>query len=174
MKEMNINDINELQSIVDEKGKLINKMVNDIVDKCCSGLDSCIEEVEKELTTPTFNIQDERLYTLIARIPIELYYGSSQLERQGIKEDLSKAIKTEKYNEALQDTTGTVALKTSIAEDYAQKETILHNINSRAYRKIKSKLEYAYELLQSLKKIQTARTLDKELTKQNNKIVGGY
>jgi hypothetical protein len=60
---------------------------------------------------------------------------------------------------------GTIADKTALAETESQAEFITNMAYSRAYKKIKLRLDLGNELLQSIKKVITRRTSEYELGK---------
>ena len=87
-------------------------------------------------------------------LPVLLYFCGEEQENLGIKQDVAKAIKQEKYNEVYRELQkGTISDKTSKAELAVQSEEITRIIYDRSYKIVKNKLEAAYELLSSIKKV---------------------
>ena len=79
--------------------------------------------------------------------------------------DIAKAIKQERYNSIYNNLTkGTISDKQSIAELGVQEEEITRIIYARAYAIVKNKMEYATELLASIKKVITRRTAEYQMT----------
>ena len=94
-----------------------------------------------------------------------LYFTGSAQEDLGIKEDICKAIRQEVYSKAREQATGkTVADKTAQAELIAQAETMTLAIYSRAYKKVKLRMDAGYEMLNSLKKVMNKRITEMELS----------
>ena len=60
--------------------------------------------------------------------------------------------------------TGTVADKTAAAELATQNEYITHIAYSRAYKKIKNRMDMAMETLQSIKKVISRRITEMEVS----------
>ena len=95
---------------------------------------------------------DKELDEFTLNIPVLLYFTGEAQEALGIKEDVAKAVKMELYNEIYNKSVGTIADKTAQAELLTQAEFITHVAYSRAYKKIKLRMEAANETLQSIKK----------------------
>ena len=109
------------------------------------------------------------VYDFVLTLPTLLYFVSESQEALGIREDVSKAYEKDKFNETISHTEGTVAVKTALAELETQNEYLAKVVYQRAYKKIKLRVEAAYELLQSVKKVLSRRMLALELSK-----TGGY
>ena len=87
-------------------------------------------------------------------LPVLLYFCGEAQENLGIKQDVAKAIKQEKYNEVYRELQkGTISDKTLKVELAVQSEEITRIIYDRSYKIVKNKLEAAYELLSSIKKV---------------------
>ena len=87
-------------------------------------------------------------------LSVLLYFCGEAQENLSIKQDVAKAIKQEKYNEVYRELQkGTISDKTSKAELAVQSEEITRIIYDRSHKIVKNKLEAAYELLSSIKKV---------------------
>lgn len=111
-----------------------------------------------------------------------LYFIGQRLETMGIKEDLTKMATKETYNAAylryLTITNGkkpTVAELTALSEDDSKYQSVINSIYSRVYRQLKYKVDAAYEMLSSIRKIISKRMQDNQLsmTRQSGGIVVG-
>ena len=149
---------------VDNISDTIQKISDNLVENYCAELDTIMNELHnllgssKELSTDT--IQDYILY-----LANTLYFVGSVQEDLGIKEDTCKAIRQEVYSKAREQSTGkTVADKTAQAELIAQAETMTLAIYSRAYKKVKLRMDAGYEMLNSLKKVMNKRITEMELS----------
>ena len=101
-------------------------------------------------------------------LPVLLYFCGEAQENLGIKTDVSKAIKQEKYNEIFKQVQGTIADKTSKSELATRSEIITNIIYDRAYKIVKEKIAAAYELLSSIKKVISRRISEYDITKMSN------
>ena len=102
-----------------------------------------------------------------------LYFIGDNMEKMGIRDDLSKITAKEVYNDAYINYIAkskqcnskcTVAELTALAEGDSKYETIMNSIYSRAYKQIKYKVDAGYEMLSTIKKIISKRMQDQQLT----------
>ena len=96
----------------------------------------------------------------------------------GIKSDAAKMERKNQYNKAYQEQThGTVAQKTSVAQDACQDEQMIEDIFNRVYKKCENRIDVASMLHGSLKKILQWRISELEVTRTNvysNNTLGGF
>ena len=148
---------------VNEQSKFIQITSDKLVIEYCEDLDACLDSIRDSLENPN-SISDILLENYILELANILYFTSSAQENLGIKEDICKAIRQEVYSKARESAEGTVADKTAKAELLSQQETIVLSIYSRAYRKVKFRMDAGYEMLNSLKKIMNKRITEMELS----------
>lgn len=154
---------------VDKMSGTIKEISDDFVIKYCDDLDNIMLKI-RQLLTGNNNITDIELEYYIMDLANTLYFTGSAQEDLGIKEDICKAIRQEIYSKAREQATGkTVADKTAQAELTAQAETMTLAIYSRAYKKVKLRMDAGYEMLNSLKKVMNKRITEMELS--NSKYV---
>lgn len=123
---------------------------------------------------------DNQIEQHILELSNLLYYVGDKLESMGIKDDLSKIAAKEVYNNSYIERTQcegkkpTVAELSALAEDDSRYENIVNMIYSRAYRQIKFKIDAAYEMLASLRKVLSKRMQDAQLaaTRQPTMVPG--
>ena len=151
-------------SRVDENGQKLDAIVNQVVSNYCAELDKFIERIYSLVSNKSIDVPDVDIEYMILQLPCLMYFASNKLEQLGLREDIARGAEKEKYNNILLSTEGKVLEKESAAEMGCQEEALITAINSRAYRKIKSRLEYASATLESLKKVLTNRISDKELS----------
>ena len=121
------------------------------------------------------------MYTL--ELSNALYFVGQKLENIGIKDDLTKMAAKEAYNNAyLQHMEAgdakkkpTVAELTALSEDDSKYQTVINSIYSRVYRQVKYKVDAAYEMLSSIRKIISKRMQELQLSmaRQNGGVVLG-
>lgn len=158
---------NETLSNFNEQTKDIIDTVNIIATNYTESLDNCIEEVS-ELLKYKDDLTLEQLNYYIATIPILLYSLSDKIQDLGISSDSAKMQKKEIFNKAYQEQIkGTVAYKTSIAQQSCQGEQMIEDIFIRVYKKCESKIDMATMLHSSLKKILQWRVSELEVTRTN-------
>jgi hypothetical protein len=164
--------------------KQFDKECNDIINTVdniattyTKQLDECIEEVQ-DLIKNKDDLTIDQLNYYITVIPILLYDLHDKMQNLGVKGDAAKMQRKNQYNKAYQEqTNGTVAQKTSVAQDACQDEQMIEDIFSRVYKKCENKIEIATMLHGSLKKILNWRVSELEVTRTNtfnNNILGGF
>ena len=148
---------------VDNISDIIKEISDKLVTKYCDDLDDLMIDIKSILTNDAMT--DSYLETAIMDLANTLYFTGSAQEDLGIKEDICKAIRQEVYSKAREQATGkTVADKTAQAELIAQAETMTLAIYSRAYKKVKLRMDAGYEMLNSLKKVMNKRITEMELS----------
>lgn len=163
------NDINQtntesIMKKVDNISDTIKEISDELVIKYCKDLDDLMSIIREQLQDKG-GITDEELEFLIMDLANTLYFTGSAQEDLGIKEDTCKAIRQEVYSKAREQATGkTVADKTAQAELIAQAETMTLAIYSRAYKKVKLRMDAGYEMLNSMKKVMNKRITEMELS----------
>lgn len=149
---------------VDNISDTIKEISDKLVNKYCKDLDDLMSIIREQLQDKG-GVTDEELEFLIMDLANILYFTGSAQEDLGIKEDTCKAIRQEVYSKAREQATGkTVADKTAQAELIAQAETMTLAIYSRAYKKVKLRMDAGYEMLNSLKKVMNKRITEMELS----------
>lgn len=148
---------------VDKSSDIIQELSNDLVIRYCDSLDNQLLLIKQEMDNAGY-LTDETLERRIIELANTLYFTGSTQEDLGIKEDTCKMIRQEVYSKARENASGTVADKTAQAELIAQQETITLAIYSRAYKKVKLRMDAGYEMLNSLKKVMNKRITEMELS----------
>lgn len=158
-------NISETQTRVDKDSKIITDIVNEIVKPYCKDVDNYVSWIREILADGTNPPTDEELEDMCLNLSTRIYFMSEACEQLGIKDDISKAIKNEVFNQRRDDIKGTIADKDAYADLCSQQEQITNICYSRAYKIVKAKVENAQELLQSCKKVLSRRMISLELSK---------
>lgn len=165
--EVNLDKVESTRTRVESLTSVVSSMVDEIVKEVCGELDSYMEIIDQILCNSDNPVTDRELEDFTLNIPSLLYLVSSRRENLGVKEDVSKAIYKEVYNQVREKASGTVADKDTAAELASKSEAITHIVYSRAHRAIKAKEESSWEMLNSVKKVLTRRIAEMELTRQS-------
>lgn len=148
---------------VDSISGTIKEISDNLVRQYCKDLNILMLTIQGSIKSN--NVTDECLEIYILDLANTLYFTGSAQEDLGIKEDTCKAIRQEVYSKARAQSTGkTVADKTAQAELMTQAETMTLAIYSRAYKKVKIRMDAGYEMLNSLKKVMNKRITEMELS----------
>jgi hypothetical protein len=170
MGAIKITDINKdamakIEAKVEKHSNVLNDIVADIIDPYCKDLDRYVTFIRECLHDGENPPTNDELDDFCMNLSTLIYFAGGMCEQLGIRDDISKAIYKEVYNDARSALSeGTIADKDSIAELQAQQEQITSVCYNRAYRIVKSKVEAAQELLASCKKVLTRRCQEVELT----------
>lgn len=163
------NTISPIMGKVDNTANVVKELSDKLVREYCEDLDNIMVEISELLASNNFT--DKHLENFILDLANILYFTSSAQEDLGIKEDTCRAIRQELYNKTRDSIKGTVADKNAQAENAVKEETIVLSVYSRAYKKVKLRMEAGYEMLASLKKVMNRRVSELELS--NSKYIGG-
>lgn len=162
-KELEEKEIEIIRERINKNSIMINKLTNRLVADYCSQLDDYVRFIQSILQDDKHPPTAQELDDFVLNLPVLLYFCGEAQENLGIKTDVAKAVKLEKYNEIYREVKGTIADKTAKSELAAQSETITHIIYDRAYKIVKEKMNAAYELLSSCKKVISRRMSEYEL-----------
>lgn len=159
-----------IQMRVENHSDVLSSIVNEIIEPYCKDLDRYVLFIKECLhdgeTPPTNDELDDFCLNLSTLI----YFAGGMCEQLGIRDDISKAVYKEVYNNARSSLTdGTVADKDSLADLQSQQEQITSVCYTRAYRLVKAKVDAAQELLASCKKVLTRRVQEVELSRMVGK-----
>lgn len=166
----------------DEASSLFTNISDEVVKAYTSDLDKLLVKIKENAVenTPSDNILEK----LVMELSNILYFMGTRLESVGIKDDITKLSAKEVYNNSYtnnltnvgdQKKKPTVAELTVMAENDSRYQTVVNNIYSRVYRQIKYKIDAAYEMLSSLRKIISKRMQENQLdyTRNTGSVVVG-
>lgn len=156
IKNIDLASLQILNDKIDKKSLDINNIIDEIVNHYCQPLDNLMENIGKMLNDAV-RPSDEELDAWNCRLASCLYFVGEGVETIGVKQDIAKAYKMEKYNNAYDETSGTISDKTAYAELQSQEEYLIHVIYTRAYKKANQKLDAGNEMLSSIKKVISRR-----------------
>lgn len=148
----------DIMQNVDNISDTIKEISDKLVNKYCKDFDDLMSVIKEQLQN-NGGITDTELEFLIMDLANILYFTGSAQEDLGIKEDTCKAIRQEVYSKAREQATGK-----TVADKTAQVETMTLAIYSRAYKKVKLRMDAGYEMLNSLKKVMNKRITEMELS----------
>lgn len=168
-----MNKVNEIVKTTENNVEQFNQIANNLVIAYTNDIDNLMSRINTDVVEN--EASDDVLEKYMLELSNALYFIGTKLEGMGIKDDLSKLAAKEVFNNAYLDAPvdekgkkPTVAEITAMAEGESRYETIMNNIYSRAYRQIKYKVDAAYEMLASLRKILSKRMQDAMLNNSTN------
>ena len=147
-----------------EKNFKIENFIKKTVEDVCS-------ELDKELLFITTNIgklTDSDLMLISMKLPTIIYAVYQQLEVIGGKADTAKVVVEHKYNSKyVSIDSGTVDFKKSTASIYVAEDELYVVGYQRAYKLIQGKVQAAYELVNSAKKILSVKEQERNNTQNS-------
>ena len=155
-EDINLESLNLMDEKIKNKSLDINTIVNKIVSDYCKPLDDLMKSIN-EMLNDAIRPSDEELDAWSCKLASCLYFVGEGVETIGVKQDVAKAYRMEKYNNSYDEVEGTISDKTAYAELQAQQEYLVHTIYTRAYKKANQKLELGLEMLSSIKKVISRR-----------------
>lgn len=155
--------IHSIIARVEDNSQKIEKVVDELIFEHCKQIDELITKFRSCLLNKEEPVTEWELDDVCMKIPAHLYFLGEAQEKFGIKEDIAKSIKMELYNSIHQRTKGTIADKQAASEAGTLEEEIVYRAYQRAYKRIKQKVEAAYELAASVKKVISRRMGEQEL-----------
>lgn len=129
-----------------------------IIDEYSKDLDALVNNIETEIITDK-NYSNLQQFAL--ELPIALYNLSSTIEALGLKVDFAGIVKDEKYSRLLINANGTIPEKQARATVFSNSESYAKEIFERCYYALKTKINYAEQLLISIRALLTS--LEKEM-----------
>lgn len=153
---IDLEKLNQLDNKIKAKSVDINGIVNIIVRDYCKPLDDLMQSINSMLND-SVRPSDEELDAWSCKLAACLYFVGEGVETIGVKQDVAKAYKMEKYNNVYDNAEGTINDKSAIAELESQEEYLIHIIYTRAYKKANQKLDAGNEMLSSIKKVISRR-----------------
>ena len=150
-----------LNQTIQENSKVIEDIVYDIVKQYTSPLDSKMQICRDIFNSPDKITNQE---DLLAQLPSCLYFVTEGQEVIGIRESIAEMAKKEAFIIARERAIGTIQDKNTSAEGASIEEAINQIIYNRAYKMIKSKIDMAQEMINSLKRIFDARMADYQIS----------
>lgn len=145
--------------------KEILKLASDTANEITIELDNFITFVRK--CQSERDLSNDEISSFIIQLPIMIYSITNDCEVLGLKEDNAKSLKTKVYATAYNELTGTVESKKNCALLQIQEEQMLESVCKTSYKIVQGKINMAYELLNSLKKVLNIRIAELELSRVN-------
>ena len=167
--EMDKIDIDRVSSEAEENSIYYTSISDKLVSAYSQDLDVLMNRIRVDCVENEPSDKVLEVYTM--ELSNALYFVGQKLETVGIKEDLTKLAAKEAYNDAYLDHMDsgdakkkpTVAELTALSEADSKYQTVINSIYARVYRQLKYKVDAAYEMLSSIRKIISKRMQDNQL-----------
>ena len=181
---LNDMDKGNIDEVIDSNKENMNYFIeisDSLIKSYTNDLDNLMLKINEEVIQN--EASDSQLEEFSMELSNMLYFMGSKLEQVGIKDDLAKLATKEVFNNSYLNNSVnpgakklTVAELTANAENDSKYESVLNSIYTRTYKMFKFKIDAAYEMLSTIKKILSKRMQDNQLafqrTNNNNVVVG--
>lgn len=158
-------EVKKVLDNVDTNAKQIEEIVDNLVNDYCKEVDGLVKVFKEILQDEETPPSDLELDDMVMKLPTYLYFMGQAQETFGIREDVAKSVKMEVYNKVYQAAKGTIPDKQAMSESSTLYQDMVWKAYQRACKRVKQKLEAAYELLQSIKKVCSRRLAEYELSR---------
>ena len=166
--------INTIFDNTDKNTNYFTQISDKVVIAYTNDLDALMNKIREDTIDNTPS--DEILEKYVLELSNLLYFLGTRLETVGIKDDITRLSAKEVYNNTYTDNLDvapggkkpTVAELNVMSENASRYETVVNSIYSRVYRQIKFKIDGAYEMLASLRKIVSKRMQENQLSYTRN------
>ena len=155
---------------VEDNSKVMDGIVNDIIQPYCGDLDAYVNFVRDCLKDGNRPPTNGELEDFCLNLSTQIYFAGGFCEQLGVRDDIAKAVYKETYNTNRDGAGGTVQDKNSLAELASQQEQLVSICYTHAYKTLKAKVDAAQELMSSVKKVLTHRMQEEELTKMSSSL----
>jgi hypothetical protein len=171
LKMMSVDELNFKISVAEDDSSIVDEIASKVVSNYADDLDKLMTETHEFVTGDEYALKT--LEEFLLKLSSTLYFVGSNLEKIGIRDDISKQLKSNKYNDTylgtlthaeINKTKKTVAEVTAIAENESQYESAVNLIYSRAYKILKFKVESGYRMVDTLKKCMSKRIAEMQLS----------
>lgn len=154
-----------LKSSIEGDSEELERMVSVITKQYESDLDNHITEIKNALENRD-QLTDTELEKMALKVPIYMYFAVEGLEDLGLRSDSSKMTKAETFNKLFNQADGTIQDKRAIAELQSMPHYYIEIVFSRAYKRLKSKIDVCEHLCLSIRKVIGKRTQDMFVSSQ--------
>lgn len=166
--------INTIFDNTDKNTNYFTQISDKVVTAYTNDLDTLMNKIREDTVENTPS--DDILERYVLELSNILYFLGTRLETVGIKDDITKMSAKEVYNNTYSNNLDvapggkkpTVAELNVMSENASRYETVVNSIYSRVYRQIKFKIDGAYEMLASLRKIVSKRMQENQLSYTRN------
>lgn len=154
----------EKAKMVENESLNIDTLVNKILENEVKELDAYMDNLKRELNLSDLSISELNL--VLMKLCSYSYYLSTRQELIGVRQDIAAIYEKEKYNKSFNDLQGTVASKTSRAEELSQEEAIISLVWEKAYKAIKLRIDSLNRYIDAVKKVTSTKMAEMQLTQK--------
>lgn len=169
-----------------EKEQAIEQIVDDLVAQASAELDEFVMTVKQYLDELKHESQeagtiadysDHILELQCLKLPVLMYFAADQMESWALYSDIARAEYQEIYDIAAKrvaEQGGRNSDMDIAGREAAQVQDWVKTVKTRVYNKLKTRLKYADELFNGLRKVMSKRITDLEVFRKESSQGGGF
>lgn len=169
--EQRLSKARAVQREIRANAEIVNRLVDELVNEYSAELDDFIDIVKgllDKIKQRKIEYSNNVLELQSIKLPVLMYYAGNGLERLGAEHDIAKAHKKEMYSEKYLDVIGTIPERDAKATAMVLTEEMMEAVYSRAYKKLKLKIDMADKLFSALKKVLSKRIQEIDISNRDN------
>jgi hypothetical protein len=156
--------------IVKKDKEYLLEISNKICSEFTAHLDQLMQSVYIDIKDD--KVSDKMLENSYLELTSLVYFLGDKLESLGIEQTVASARNQEIFNRLYQEAEGTIKDKQAFAEENSKYEYFLKAVYDSVYKRIKLKMDAAYEMVSTLKRVIAARTSEKAMSQGRNNMNG--
>ena len=156
--------------IVKKDKEYLLEISNKICSEFTAHLDQLMQSVYLDIKDD--KVSDKMLENSYLELTSLVYFLGDKLESLGIEQTVASARNQEIFNRLYQEAEGTIKDKQAFAEENSKYEYFLKAVYDSVYKRIKLKMDAAYEMVSTLKRVIAARTSEKSMSQGRNNMNG--
>ena len=160
---------NNLMNKVEEDSKLLDEVVDKVVQKSTGNLEAYVESIKEFLENGVDKLTLDDLNNMSLRVASYLFFLSTNLEKVGLRQAVANQLRDEKYNyEYSTNATGTIADKQAYALAKVKEEDVINTVFDKAYKILKMRYSSTERLVDVIRKVITSRIAEMQLSGKVN------
>lgn len=149
--------------------------LQEIADKLTGEFTSTIDKLMQEIyrAIKANRMDDKAIESYFLELTNLIYFLGDKCESLGLELTVSSARNQEIFNRLYLEAQGTIPEKKATATEGTKYEALMVAVYESVSKRIKAKIEAAYEMVSSLKRIIVKRCAEMDLTKKTSNYNGG-
>jgi len=152
--DVNEKSVNARMRKIDVYSSKLQELSEIIVSNYCKDLDKEMNKIHSVLFGDPDSITRVDLEDIILKLPPLLYWASQGQETVALKQEISTLVRDENFKDAFNSSEEKkVSQRNGFADTQVVDDTLVEMVYENAFKRIKSKINFGVEMLQSAKKL---------------------
>lgn len=154
---------------VEKDSSLIDEVVQNVVKEYTGSLEEYVDNIKTFLENGADELSITDLNNIALRLSSYLFFLSVNLGKAGVRSAVAEQVYTEKYNTYYNtDAKGTIADKQAQSTENSKEEQVVNIVFDKAYKILKLRYNACDKLVDTVKKVISARLAEMNLTGKTN------